>query len=188
VNQTIKILRCEHRNIAILLDLLERQTDLVEKTDEPDLPLIVEIIDYFRSFPDMHHHPKEDIVLRRLRERTEGLDEDFLLGLEDDHDHLSDELYAFSRTVTALMTDPSPMTRSTFILTTRSFIERERQHMAMEEGYFFPAAEHWLTDEDWREIDEAVNQFVDPMSTPHAGYRFRLLTEHLDRWRYTEAA
>ena len=187
MNQTMTILRCEHRSIEFLLDILERQTDFIEKTGDPNLPLIAEIIDYFRSFSDMHHHPKEDLVLRRLCERAEGLDADFF-GLEDEHDHLSDELHAFSRTVSAMMTDPCPLTRSAFILTARSFIKRERQHMAKEERYFFPAAEHWLTDEDWKEIDEAVNQFVDPMSVPDAGYRFRHLTEHLDRWRQTEAA
>jgi len=186
MNQTMITLRDEHRSIAYLLDLLERQADLIEKTGVPNLPLVVEIVDYFRSFPDMHHHPKEDLVLRRLCKRAEGLDADFF-GLEDEHEHLSDELHVFSRTVTTLMTDPCEVTRSAFILTARSFIERERQHMAKEERYFFPAAEHWLTDEDWREIDEAVSQFVDPMWEPDTGYRFRHLTEHLDRWRNTEA-
>lgn len=187
MNQTMTILRCEHRSIEFLLDLLERQTDLVEKTGEPNLPLIIEIIDFFRSYPDMHHHPKEDLVLRRLRQRVENFDEE-CLGLEDEHEHLSDELHAFSRTVTALMTDPCEVTRSAFVLTARSFVARERQHMAKEERYFFPAAERWLTDEDWREIDEAVNQFVDPMSAPDACYRFHHLAEYLDRQRNPEAA
>jgi hemerythrin-like domain-containing protein len=187
VNQTMRILRCEHRSIEFLLDILERQTDLIENSGEPNLPLIAEIIDYFRSFPDMHHHPKEDLVLRRLCERAKNLYTDFF-GLEDEHDHLSNELHAFSRTVSALMIDPCQVTRTAFILTARSFIECERQHMAKEERDFFPAAEHWLTDEDWAEIDEVVKHFVDPMSAPDAAYSFCHLTEHLDRLRNTEAA
>jgi hemerythrin-like domain-containing protein len=181
------ILRCEHRSIEFLLDILEWQTDLIEKTGDPNLPLIAEIIDYFRSYPDIYHHPKEDIVLRQLHKRAEGLDADFF-GLEDEHDHLSDELHAFSQTVSALMIDPCQVTRTAFILTARSFIERERQHMAKEERYFFPAVEHWLTDGDWAEIDEVVNHFVDPMSEPDTAYHFRHLTEYLDRQRNTEAA
>jgi len=187
MNQTIITLRNEHRSIAYLLDLLERQTDLIEKTGEPNLPLVVEIVDYFRSFPDMYHHPKEDLVLRRLRKRAPGFDEDFF-GLDDDHEHLSDELHSFSKTVSALLIDPSPITRSAFLLTARSFIQREREHMAMEERFFFPAAERWLTDQDWSEIDDAIGQFFDPMEAPGTGHRFIQITKHLETWRDTKAA
>ena len=182
----MKILRNEHRSIAFLLDLLERQADLLEKTGQPDLQLIIEIIDYFRSFPDLHHHPKEDLVLRKLRERAEGLDAEFF-RLDGDHEQLSEDLHAFSRTATVLITDPSPMTRSNFLFSARSFIERERKHMTMEEQYFFPAAERWLTEEDWDEIDEVVNQFVDPMLAPHTVHRFDHLNKQLEAWKNTAA-
>ena len=186
MSQIMDVLRSEHRSIGFLLDLLERQTDLLEKTGEPDLQLIVEIIDYFRSFPDMHHHPKEDLVLRRLRERAEGLDGEFF-RLDEEHEKLSGELHAFSRTAAELISDPSPMSRSSFILESRSFIERERRHMSMEERYFFPAAERWLTDADWDELDEAVNQFVDPISAPHAVQRFQMLSAQLQKWKTAAA-
>lgn len=187
MTNTMTIIRSEHSSIAFLLGLLERQTNLIEKTGQPDLKLITEIADYFRSFPDLHHHPKEDLVLRRLRKRAAGLDTQ-IDEIELDHDRLSDQLHAFSRTVVALLVDPSPVTRANFLQAARSFIEREREHMAIEERFFFPAAEKWLTDEDWVEIDEAVSQFVDPLSAPDAGHRFFALRGHLDRWRADNAA
>ena len=167
--------------------MLERQTELIEKSGAPNLQLIVEIVDYFRSFPDMHHHPKEDLVLRKLRERAPGFDDEFF-GLDDDHDQLSDELHGFSKTVSTLLVDPNPMTRSAFILTARSFIQREREHIAMEERFFFPAAERWLTEADWAEIDSAIVQFDDPMNAPGVGQRFVQIAKHLDAWRDTDAA
>ena len=85
MTQTMRMLRSEHRNIASLLELLERQVHLLEKNRDPDLRLIIEIVDFFRSFPDLHHHPQEDLVLRRLRRRAEGLDGRFF-GLDGDHD------------------------------------------------------------------------------------------------------
>ena len=184
---TMRILRAEHNIIAFLLGLLETQANLMEKTGQPDLKLITEITDYFRSFPDMHHHPKENMVLRRLRQRAPGLDADFF-DLEAEHEDLSDELQSFSRAVVALFVDPSPMTRADFIKTVRCFIEHEREHMAIEERFFFPAAEKWLTKEDWSEIDEAVSHFVDPLSAPDAGLRYFFLREKLARWRGDEAA
>ena len=187
MSKTMKTLRSEHRSIAHLLTLLERQTELIEKTGEPNLQLIVELVDYFRSFPDMHHHPKENLVLRKLRERAPGFDDDFF-GLDDDHDQLSDELHGFSRTVSSLLVDPNPMTRSEFVLAARSFIQREREHMAMEERFFFPAADRWLTEQDWIEIDSIVMQFEDPMTEPGVGQRFGQISKHLEDWRDTDAA
>ena len=184
---TLRILRAEHNSIVFLLGLLETQASLMEKTGQPDLKLITEITDYFRSFPDMHHHPKEDIVLRRLRKRAPGLDAEFF-GLEAEHEVLSDKLQSFSRAVVALLVDPSPMTRADFIKTVRCFIEHEREHMAIEERFFFPAAEKWLTEEDWIEIDEAVSHFVDPLSAPDAGLRYYSLREKLEWWRGDEVA
>ncbi len=184
---TMRILRTEHNSIAFLLGLLETQASLMEKTGQPDLKLITEITDYFRSFPDMHHHPKENLVLRRLRQRAPDLDAEFF-GLEAEHEDLSDKLQSFSRAVVALFVDPSPMTRADFIKTLRSFIEHEREHMAIEERFFFPAAEKWLTEEDWSEIDEAVSQFVDHLSAPDAGLLFFSLRKKLERWHGEVAA
>ncbi|MGI9388266.1 MAG: hemerythrin domain-containing protein [Methyloligellaceae bacterium] len=187
MTKTMTIIRSEHSSIAFLLGLLERQTELIEKTGQPDLQLVTEITDYFRSFPDLYHHPKEDLVLRRLRKRAAGLDTQ-IDELEADHHKLSNQLHEFSRTVVALLVDPSPMTRANFLQAARSFIEREREHMAIEERFFFPAAEKWLTDKDWMEIDEAVGQFVDPLSAPDAGHRFFALRGYLDRWQANNAA
>ncbi len=187
MNTTMKVLRSEHGSIAFLLGLLERQADLIEKRGQSDLKLITEITDYFRSFPDLHHHPKEDLVLRRLCKRAAGLDTQ-IVELESDHDSLSDQLHEFSRSVASLLVDPSPMTRASFLQTARSFIKREREHMAIEERFFFPAAERWLTDEDWMEIDEVGGAFIDPLSAPETGDRFLLLRQHLERWRANDAA
>ncbi len=182
MSKTMNALRSEHRSIAFFLDLLEKQTALIEQSGETDLPLIIEIVDYFRNFPDMHHHPKEDMVLRHLRQRAEGLDADFF-ALEHAHETLSGELHAFSRTVAALLRDPSPGTRSDFLHAAKDFIAHEREHMDMEERYFFPAAERWLTDDDWTAIDKAAGEFVDPMTTPEAVQRFRRLSEQIERWQ-----
>lgn len=187
MSTTMKVLRSEHASIGFLLGLLERQLDLIEKTGRPDIKLITEITDYFRCFPDMHHHPKEDLVLRRLRERAAGLDH-HLEELEAEHAELSDELHEFSRTVAALLVDPSPITRAEFLQAARHFIAEERQHMVFEERFFFPAAERWLTEEDWAEIDEAVSQFVDPLVAPDSGLRFFFLRDRIQQWRDGQAA
>ena len=187
MTHTLDILRNEHRNIGFLLELLARQADLLEHSGQPDLKLITEITDYFRSYPDMYHHPKEDLVLGRLRQRVSAL-EPAIAELESEHDELSDELHDFSRAVVALLTDPCPATRTEFLKSARHFIGRERQHMADEERFLFPAAEKSLTEGDWEEIDEVVGRFSDPMSEPDNQHRFILLRDRLSEWQRGDAA
>ncbi len=187
MTDTLDILRNEHRNIAALLDLLALQADLLERRGQPDLKLITEITDYFRSFPDMYHHPKEDMVLGRLRERVAAL-EPAIAELESEHEALSDELHILSRAVVALLTDPCPATRADFVQLAHTFVERERHHMAMEERFLFPAAERSLTAEDWLEIDEVVGQFSDPISAPDVRHRFLLLRDRLAQQLQGDAA
>ena len=69
MSQTMEMLQTEHRIMSELLDLLERQVDLFEEGGEVDYDLLGEIIDYFRSYTDLYHHSKEDLVFESLIKR-----------------------------------------------------------------------------------------------------------------------
>ena len=58
----------EHKNMAKLLNLLERQVAVFEHDGETDYELIDALVEYFRRFPDACHHPKEDLIFARLKE------------------------------------------------------------------------------------------------------------------------
>jgi hypothetical protein len=60
--QAIDLLRQEHRNISALLRTLEWQVAAFKNDSQPDPGL-------FPGFPDLYHHPKEDLVFAKLRER-----------------------------------------------------------------------------------------------------------------------
>lgn len=184
MSKTLDILRREHRTMSWLLDLLERQIDLLEKTGLPDFDLLVEITDYFRSFPDLYHHPKEDLVLRKIADRDKEAFER-LAQLETEHDELSEELRKFSRALINLLLDPQK-SRNCYVKSARDFLADERKHMEMEEKYFFPAAEKSLDEDDWSEIDQQVTKFSDPLFEKEAHYRFVQLRSNLSKWRQAE--
>ena len=64
----MEVLRQEHANMTLLLDLLERQIAALRQHDGVDFVLIGGIVDYFLTYPDLMHHPKEDILFHRLQE------------------------------------------------------------------------------------------------------------------------
>src|SRR5579864_8752991 len=67
--EPLDMLRQEHRGLADLLRALECQVAEFESCNQPDYDVIGAVLDYFLSFPDVFHHPKEELILAKLRER-----------------------------------------------------------------------------------------------------------------------
>lgn len=87
----LDIIRDEHHSMSRLLALLEDQVELFENGSVPDYDLMREIIEYFLTFPDLFHHPKENLILAQLRQRAPDLA--LKVGdLEAEHATISGEL------------------------------------------------------------------------------------------------
>src|ERR1700674_3005540 len=59
----------EHRNIETLLAVLERELEIFDRGDRPDYEVIRAIISYFEVYPEVYHHPQEDLVFAKLKIR-----------------------------------------------------------------------------------------------------------------------
>ncbi len=176
MTQAIDVIRSEHRNMTRLLNLLDHQIDLFENAIQPDYELIKEIIDYFLTFPDLYHHPKEDLIYRRIKRRVPEISGD-LFDLEEEHERVSERLHDFTRAVVNVMLEME-VPRESFVAVARSFIDGERKHMAEEESHFFKLARDTLTDEDWADINRAFGKFTDPLDSEQ-GLRFRSVQTYL---------
>jgi hemerythrin-like domain-containing protein len=65
--EIIEVLRQEHRNIEKLLHVLERELSVFDRGDRPDYEVVLAVIEYFKDYPDTCHHPKEDIIVAKLK-------------------------------------------------------------------------------------------------------------------------
>ena len=81
----LRALRQEHANLAQLLELIDRQLD---GREAPDLDLLRGILDYFLTYPDQYHHPKEDLIYRALCRRDPAL-APAIGDLEAEHEELA---------------------------------------------------------------------------------------------------
>ena len=166
----LDMIRDEHLTMSRLLGLLERQIGLFEQGLKPDYELVKEILDYFLTFPDLCHHPKENLILAKLRQRAPELARR-VGDLDGEHAALSSELHDFAHAVINLFLDVE-MPRDHFARLARAFIERERKHMAEEQAVFLPTAQAGLTEEDWAEIAARIKDLRDPLTKGAAGVRF----------------
>lgn len=89
MSQIMRRLEADHRNTGHLLDLLERELDVLEHGEvPPNYELLRSILDYLLDYPDLGHHPMEDVVHRVLCRRAPHLAAPFH-GLVEQHRELS---------------------------------------------------------------------------------------------------
>jgi hemerythrin-like domain-containing protein len=173
--ETLDFLRQDHRNMATLLRILERQVGEFRSGKRPDYDVISAILKYFVSFPDACHHPREDLVFARLRDR-DPLAAERTGDLRSAHEELAARAQEFSTGAQAVL-EEAEMPREAFIRLARRFIDQQQQHIDMEESVFFPAAEKTLTTTDWAELNALLAR------SEHAGERFEQLRKTILEWQ-----
>jgi hemerythrin-like domain-containing protein len=168
----IEILRQEHCNIESLLRVLERELSVFDRGERPDYEVIRAVIDYFKDYPDSCHHPKEDMIVEKLKAR-DPVAAATIGDLEAQHREGAQRLRRVVNAVEYVLGDQD-LLRQTVGDIIRDFINHERQHMAMEERVVFPAALDGLQPEDWAEIALKLAGRSDPFYQP--GFEEKLNT------------
>src|SRR5208337_2389355 len=149
----IERLSREHRNIEKLLAILERELEIFDRGDRPDYEVIRAIISYFRVYPQIYHHPQEDLVFAKLRIRDPAAAAK-VGDLAREHQIGAERLRRVTQAVDSALADHNIF---------RNFIEHERHHIMMEDRDFLPAALKALEPQDWTEITTALPGHRDPL-------------------------
>jgi hemerythrin-like domain-containing protein len=153
--ETLRKLRAEHDNLAKVLDVLEQEVASCRQGGEVNCDIVEDVLDYCRGYAALCHHPKEDLIYRKLRlaaEATAIATVGDLLGEHEALSALTDELDA---ALDSLKSE-ARMDRVRFVRIAQTFVERHRHHMKAEDADLFPLAEQCLSHEDWAEIDQGV--------------------------------
>jgi hemerythrin-like domain-containing protein len=175
----IERLSREHRNIEKLLAILELELGVFDRGDRPDYEVIRAIISYFEVYPEVYHHPQEDLVFAKLSARDPAAA--VKVGdLAGEHQKVADRLQRFAHAIDKVLAG-GDLLRQNVDTVVRDFVEHERRHMMMEERDFFPAALKALKPQDWTELASAVTNHKDPLFSDLAEERFDALRAHISR-------
>jgi hemerythrin-like domain-containing protein len=175
----IERLSQEHRNVEKLLSVLEHELEIFDRGDRPDYEVIRAIVSYFEVYPEVYHHPQEDLVFAKLRMR----DPCAAVKIGDllhEHQKGTERLRRVAHAVDSVLADREVL-RQTVDTIIRDFIDRERHHMRMEERYFFPAALKVLEAQDWAEIASTLTPRNDPLFSDVTEERFDTIRAHILR-------
>ncbi|MCW8846545.1 MAG: hemerythrin domain-containing protein [Gammaproteobacteria bacterium] len=161
MQNVLKTLHTEHAHICRVLDFLEAQLGVLEQGGIPEWDLMGDVMHYMTNFPDLYHHPKEDLIFKRLRERQSGAVADIDEILAEHH-----ELAGMGSRFRAAIQEVecgSVMSVKDFSKMARAYIDVQRRHVELEERVLFPLARQFLVPDDWQEVDEAIESRSDPV-------------------------
>ena len=170
-------LRDDHRNMAIMLNLLERESNRIYDGDEPDYELLQDIMHYMTVYPDAVHHPKED----RLYAELKAFRPDLSTGFERitmDHRHIA-ELSIKLRDDIAAINAGSPIKRNAVVADALRYVNTLRGHMQWEELDLFRRVDEMISmGHDM--FDSADFSFQsDPVFGPEVEQNFGRLVENI---------
>ena len=152
----------DHRNMSRLLDVLSEELERSRHTKLVDFEVLSRLVDYILNFPELRHHPREDLIFRHLSQkdvsilrRTEGI--------LAEHKKLAELTRRLSAAIRNLW-QGAEMPRSAFESLVEEYVATYRRHMQQEEETYFPLALMNLQPVDWAEIEaEAASAGTDPL-------------------------
>jgi hemerythrin-like domain-containing protein len=169
------IIHDEHRTLAAVLHgLLYLVRQVGKGAMTPDYLLLGSMLHYIDAFPERMHHPKEDLFLFAA-----------LRGSAPETAALLDELHAQHVEGAAAIVRLRQSLRhcqesagagfDAFAALVERYAEFHWQHMRMEEDKVLPLAEKALTEAQWRDLDAAFADNVDPIAGAGTDNEFKTL-------------
>ena len=133
----INKLLTEHDHIRRTLNLLEIQFLDMCRNKKPDFAMMRSIAVYIQEYPELAHHPLEDMIYQILLKREEKVE--LLQKLITDHTELEQVTRNLRESVEAHVQGDSSEEELKQILS--KFLIRQRQHLYTEEMEIYPVAQ-----------------------------------------------
>jgi hemerythrin-like domain-containing protein len=177
MGNVIKKLRIDHRNMSRLLDEMETQLGLFHAGENPDYILMMDIMQYMGHYPDLFHHPREDLIFKKLIERDPSA-RLVVKDLMQKHETLAGNAKQFTDSLHTVLSEVL-VEREAFEAQGRDYVTTLRRHIDVEESQVFPLAQRVLNEEDWKDIDSAMEAIEDPLFGTTVQQEYRALYDYI---------
>jgi len=137
-------LRQDHRNMSLMLNLLEVESNRLFDGDDTDFELLYDIMHYMTVYPDVVHHPKEDRIYAELKAVRPDLSAGFD-RITIDHRHIA-ELGARLRDDVASVNSGGVVRKKSVVADTLRYVNTLRGHIQWEELDLFRRIEEMIAE------------------------------------------
>ena len=181
MDEIIFQLNSDHHRLGQILSLLQEQMTALEIDEYFDVRLTQEILDYIKSYPNVHHHPLEEYLFDRVRHHSEiG---STIKKLRNEHSKILTQTKACWTFFILWNREGELFDRQRAIEIGKSYVELQRLHMRVEDQEVFPFMFENLTDTDMREIRDyvdAASLFPDPFFDREVMARYPNISSNIE--------
>lgn len=171
MSKTLQQLHTDHINASRLLTILQQQLIRLAEGEQADFGLMIDIMTYMTQYPDLYHHPKEDLIFEQWQKRDASVSP-LVDELAVEHKSIIRSGIHLLELLRGVTVDVLQR-RDELIETGRRYLSRQREHMNREESELFPQIANALRSEDWEWIDKQITAPEDPLFGRAVSDRFR---------------
>ncbi len=154
-------LQRDHRHFARIIAVLEHELERIRNGESEDWKLLADSFEYFEAYPDLVHHPCEDILYRYCRDSCDA-SLPALEGLEIEHGQIAKITTTLRQELEGILAD-GMIDRELLARQVQEYLAMQKAHMRREETKIFPLLRELLRDEDWETLEKVATAAVDPL-------------------------
>ncbi len=163
----------DHKNYVKLLKLMDSLlTGLKQGSDKGYRELYL-IMNYMTRYPDIFHHPYEDIIFAEL-ETLEGVDIDEIERLKAEHSKIYHESRALLDELDAVV-NGHIVEKERIQELAQQYTDSLREHMNTEESKIFPMINDRMTEASWDNISDSLKHVNDPIFDGPTSDEYKLI-------------
>ena len=167
----------DHRNMTLVLDLIERESLCIRDDSAADFDLLQDIMQYMAVYPDAVHHPKEDRLYEELKlahpEWTGGFERISL-----DHHNIAEQGRKLRDAFAAVQSD-ALVNRERLADEALQYVNNLRNHMQWEELDLFERCRAMATQGHRFVTHDRVESKSDPLFGRSVHSAYERLFEHI---------
>lgn len=149
----INSLREDHQYMTRLLHQLEADVSTLDnkKIVGNRLNMVLEIADYLKQYPELWHHPIEESMFDRLKQKALDHHERGLVDkVIDEHAMLDALAELMEIKISQYLHDPSR--KASLMRSVNLFVHHQLKHIECEQNHVFKLCQKHLDDEDWQAL------------------------------------
>ena len=141
----LDVLMEEHRGFIAMLDVLDAVAGRLERGANVPMPMLVDVIDFFERFTDRHHDEEEEMLFPLLARHGIGPDQTVVNVLMSQHE--AGRVYGTKmRRELRRLEQGDPSAAEALASDARGYTELIREHIRIEDEYFYKLADQVLTE------------------------------------------
>ena len=160
-SRVINELDRDHKNISRLLSLMDKQIAALTRNEKTDFQAMADIMYYMTHYPDLFHHPREELVFTRLEKRSAEAAR-LIKELRYEHQLLSESGADLFDSIKQAINDQL-VERELLVTKAHGYSAMLLDHMRKEDAGIFPLAQVLLAPEEWAAINQEMDIPSDPL-------------------------